>query len=95
MEDLIARLSSIELKVRVLIDENKQLKKKYNALQVKYDEQCQDIYSKEFKISELENKINVLRISGNISGGKDAVKLKQFITEIEREIDKCIDLLDK
>ncbi|MDR1951188.1 MAG: hypothetical protein LBP96_03045 [Bacteroidales bacterium] len=68
---------------------------KNNTFETKCKDQDQIIYQQKQKITELENKINVLKISGGFSSGKDSTKAKLAINELVRDIDKCIGLLNQ
>jgi HrpA-like RNA helicase len=95
MENIIDLTVGIEQKVFRLLKKQADLSLKNNTLETKCKDMEQIIHQQKQKIAELENKINVLKISGGFSSGKDSAKAKLAINELVREIDKCIGLLNQ
>jgi hypothetical protein len=95
MENIIDLAASIEQKARRLLQKQAHLSLENATLETKCKDMEQIIHFQKQKISELEHKINVLKISGGFSSGKDSTKAKLAINELVREIDKCIGLLDQ
>jgi archaellum component FlaC len=50
---------------------------------------------KEYKILELQEQINTLKLANALVGGRDTHDAKVKINRIVREIDKCIALLNR
>ncbi len=95
MEDLIALFSGVDYKIRKLIQANEQLRRERSVLEIKLQEQELVINNQKHKITELENKVNVLKISTGLASEKDNSKAKKAINELIKDIDKCISFLDK
>ncbi len=95
MENMIDLSAKIEEKVLLLLQKKADLTLKNNSLETKCNNYEQIIYNQKQQIAELEKKINVLKISGGFSSGKDSTKAKLAINELVREIEKCIGLLDQ
>ena len=54
------------------------------------------IQDRDIKINELEIKYERVKLSGALLGeGENAVEAKEKITELVREIDKCVALLNR
>lgn len=82
IDDLIQRYSALE-------EENKNLK----TLSEKLESLLRE---RENEIKELEKKYEILKLTGALLGETEyGSEAKKKITELMREIDKCIALLDK
>jgi len=80
-----------------------ELLNKYNGLKT----ECEDLRNgnealknmlqdREVKIKELETKYERIKLSGALLGeGENAKEAKKKITELVREIDRCVALLNK
>jgi predicted nucleic acid-binding Zn-ribbon protein len=54
------------------------------------------LYDREEKLKELEIKYERVKLSGALLGeGENAYEAKKIITELVREIDKCVALLNR
>jgi len=54
------------------------------------------LYDREEKLKELEIKYERIKLSGALLGeGENAFEAKKKITELVREIDKCVALLNR
>lgn len=53
------------------------------------------IGKKDAQIRQLEDKIKMLKIAEGLGKGKDTTRAKLRINELIREVDKCINLLNK
>lgn len=95
MENIIELTTKIEGKVHSLLRKQATLSLQNTTLSAKCNDLEQIIEHQKQKITELENKINVLTISGGLSSGKDSTKAKMALNELVREIDKCIGLLNQ
>ncbi len=94
MADASSLVTSIESKVqkligrqKTLIAENERYQKEIVELKQKIEEQLQDIQEKEVKL-------NVLKTVQVLENTEGTVEAKARITELLREIDKCIGLLN-
>ena len=95
MGNIIELAAGIEQKAHLLLRKQAEMSLKNNTLEAKCKDLEQINHQQKQKILELENKINVLKISGGFSSGKDSAKAKLAINELVREIDKCIGLLNQ
>ena len=94
MKDLSALVANLKIKAeklvekhQVVIEQNKQLLNEVLEFKV-------DLNKRNQQLSEMENKIKVLKISKSVdSESTKDVKLK--INEMVREIDKCIAQINK
>jgi peptidoglycan hydrolase CwlO-like protein len=95
MENTSTLVSGLEYKVRKLVDRQQKLEQQYQDLQQKNIELNNLIENQKNRIKELEEKITILKLVKTIEQkeGKSEAKLK--ITELMREIDRCIGLLNK
>jgi predicted nucleic acid-binding Zn-ribbon protein len=82
LDELLDRYSTLKREVDELKSSNKALK---TVLQ-----------DKEEKINELEIKYERIKLSGALlGGGENANEAKKKITELVREIDRCVALLNR
>jgi len=95
MGNIIDLAVGIEQKIHHLLKNQAELTLRNSTLETKCNDMDQIINHQKQKILELENKINVLKISGGFSSGKDSTKAKLVINELVRDIDKCIGLLNQ
>jgi HrpA-like RNA helicase len=95
MGNIIDLALGIEQKTHRLLKNQAELVLKNNVLDTKCRDLEQIIHHQKQKITELENKVNVLKISGGFASGKDSTKAKLAINELVREIDKCIEHLNQ
>ena len=82
LDELLDRYNNLKREVEELRNGNKVLKT--------------DLQDKEQKINELEIKYERIKLSGALmGGGEDANEAKKKITELVREIDRCVALLNR
>jgi phage shock protein A len=94
MSSVLNFVTSIENKLLKVIEEQKELRNKTDE----YQHEIQELkkINEEHKkiIHQLEDKINTLRITKTLETKEGAVKAKERITKLVREIDHCIGLLN-
>ncbi len=89
MKDLSLLVSDVKQKAEKLIEKHEILAEKNAKLLNEVEKIKQELEIKDQQISELNNKVKLLKIAGSVdAGGTKEVKLK--INEMVREIDKCI-----
>ncbi|MCB0402571.1 MAG: hypothetical protein KDD41_10845 [Flavobacteriales bacterium] len=89
MKDVSLLTSGIRQKVEKLIAKQSSLQSENTKLSEQIIKIKQELEEKSQRISELEDKVNMLKIAGSVdSESTKEVKLK--INEMVREIDKCI-----
>jgi predicted nucleic acid-binding Zn-ribbon protein len=82
LDELLNRYNNLRTEVADLKNGNELLKAKLN--------------DREVKMKELEIKYDRIKLSGALLGeGENALEAKKKITELVREIDKCVALLNR
>ena len=83
------KIDELLSKYNAFKDETAELKKNNNVL-------SETIHDKEVKIKELEIKNEQIKLTGALLGESgNAIEAKKKITELVKEIDKCVALLNK
>lgn len=89
LQVLNIKLDELLNRYRNLLNEYDELKKKNEALNLRLQE-------KEEKIKELESGYERIKLTGALTGGaENAQEARRKITELVREIDKCVALLNR
>ncbi len=88
-------ISSIELKIRNLIEQQRSIKEENNYLKQQKEEITKTLEVQKSIITDLENKYGILKVSKALERNTGSKDVKKKITELVREIDKCISLLNK
>jgi len=95
MENAAKMISSVEIKVKRLIEQQKEAKEKLKL----YPNEIQELKTineqQQKTINELKDKIKLLKIAKTTETKEGAVDAKLKINEMVREIDKCIGLLNR
>jgi hypothetical protein len=94
MSGISNRLSGIEEKIRTLISRQSALQEQLKIKETELSELLQLNTRQKKIITELEEKLKLIKLSKTIENkdGAQAAKLK--INELVREIDKCMGLLN-
>jgi|TARA_B110000090_G_scaffold196352_1_gene233254 hypothetical protein len=88
-------LSSIELKVSILVESYTELKKIKSDLDTEKNQLFEKLNAKEIEIASLQEKIKLINISKTVDVSSDDIKnTRMKINSYVREIDKCIALLN-
>ncbi len=83
-------------KLDELFDRYNTLKEEVNVLKSGNDVLINKLEERELKVKELEIKYERIKLSGALSGeGESALEAKKKITELVREIDRCVALLNR
>jgi hypothetical protein len=94
MMNLTLLVSGIELKLQKLIEKQKELNEKTE----KYLKEIQELNKindkQKEEISKLKEQYRILKLSKTLETKEGAVEAKAKISELVREIDKCIGLLN-
>ncbi len=94
MENLSLTVKNIKTKVLALVKKQQQTQDQLEQERKKVMQLNEEIARLKVEINELENRNNVLKITGNTSdGGNREMKLK--LNELVREVDKCIAQFNK
>ena len=95
MENTAKMISSVEIKVKRLIEQQKEVKEKLRLHQIEIQEQKTINEEQQKTMNELKEKIKLLKIAKTTETKEGAVDAKLKINEMVREIDKCIGLLNR
>lgn len=94
MKDLSVRVASLKNKAENLVRNYQKAQEENKNLTEKIEKLTKELIQKSQQISELNNKVNLLKISGSVD--KESTKdVKLKINELVREIDKCIAQINK
>jgi len=89
LKNLNNKIDGLIQRFKALEEENKNLKSLIERLERVLGE-------RENEIKELEKKYEIIKLTGALLGESEyGLEAKKKITELVREIDKCIALLDK
>lgn len=93
MEKTAEMISSIDLKVKKLIEQYAELKEKLRQSQDEKKELTSINENQQKEINELKEKVKLLKIAKTTDKQEGAADARLKINEMVREIDKCIGLL--
>lgn len=95
MERVEQMISILQAKISQLVEENRQLKHRVLEL-TKQSSDCQNLLEeKEEALRKLESKSQLITAARQIEDKTDSDKVKVKIDELVREIDRCINLLNR
>ena len=93
---LQAQLTSLERKMKLLINDYQQVKKEVSLLQSENNSLKSGLQEKEEQINNFQNTIKIGKIVGSIDAEEgNSSQLKHRVDDYIREIDKCIAHLSK
>jgi len=95
MDDTGLLISGIDSKVRKLVKGYNKIQDQYKTASEKEKELENTVLIQKKQITELEKKIEVLKITKTLNSSEGTVEVKQKINTLVREIDKCIKQLNK
>ncbi len=95
MEKIKDLLKGLETKTSLLVENQRKLREENIKLKNQKQEYLNLIENKEIRIKQLEEKLQVIKIARSVENLGDSVIVKERITDLVREIDKCIGLLNK
>jgi len=95
MDDLSLIVSSLEYKVKKLIDLQKKSKEKIKGLTEENKELLAITNQQKSAINNLDEKYKISRLANMVEKGNGTAEVKLKINEMVREIDKCIALLKR
>ena len=91
LESINSELQSLERKLVLLINEQKNLKSKTILLEQQKKELEELLNARNEQIQSFQNQIKISKIAGSVGADrKDASELKKKIDEYMGEIDRCI-----
>jgi len=89
-------LKLLNIKLDELLNRYNNLKTECTDLRNRNDELAVVLQERDERIRELETKYERIKLSGALLGeGENALEAKKRITELVREIDKCVALLNR
>jgi len=89
-------LKNLNSKLDELLDKYINLKTEYTQLKTGNEAMKSQLQDRENRIRELEIKNERIKLSGALLGeGENATEARKKITELVREIDKCVALLNR
>ncbi len=95
MLDFETQISSIDFKVRQLINERNTLILKVSELQEKQKELEDEINNSSIIIKKLEEQNKILKLGNTLNNKGDSTEIKIKINRLIREIDESIETLTK
>ena len=91
LERINSELQSLERKLHLLINEQKNLKAKNSILEQQKKELESQLFSRNEQVQSFQNQIKISKIAGSVGADrKDASELKKKIDEYIGEVDRCI-----
>jgi predicted RNase H-like nuclease (RuvC/YqgF family) len=94
MADTSELVSGIEHKIYRLIGKHRQTLAENERFCEEIGELKKKLEEHRIKIEEFENKLNILKTTGTLENREGSVAAKARISDLLREIDKCIGLLN-
>lgn len=95
MEDASILISGIEYKIKVLAENNNSLFEENAKLKQQNSELNDRVQRQQNELSSLEEKAVILKVSKTFGSDTDRQSAKIKINELVREIDECLNLLNK
>lgn len=93
---LNTELQALERKVRLLLNDNHSLKSERESLQREILDIKSILTAKEKQLHDFQNKINISTIADSITTGESEIsEVKEKLNEYIKEIDRCIQYLNK
>jgi len=93
---LNTELQALERKIRLLLNEYHSLKKEHEMLKDENLDLKETISLKDKQLYDFQNQLNITTIVDNITTGeREASEVKERINEYIKEIDRCIQYLNK
>ncbi len=95
MEDASILISGIEYKIKVLAENNKALFDENTKLKQLNSVLNDQVQQQQNELGSLEEKAAILKVSKTFGSDTDRQSAKIKINELVREIDECLNLLNK
>ncbi len=95
MEEASVLISGIEYKIKVLAENNKALLEENAKLKQQNSELDNLVQKQQNELNSLEEKAAILKVSKTFGSDTDRQSAKIKINELVREIDQCLNLLNK
>ena len=88
-------LQKLEEKIRQLAEDHKRTKTEKDLLIRQSVTQHQLIEEQKIEIENLKQQVQALQIAKTVESNQDTTRVKEKIQDLVREIDRCIELLNK
>lgn len=95
MKEVDQVISGIKVKIKKLIDQQQNDELQINQLKKEIKELNNLVVEQTQQIRTLEEKNRILTVTKTLESTSETNEVKKKITELVREIDKCISLLNK
>jgi hypothetical protein len=95
MEDASILISGIEYKIKVLAENNKALFDENTKLKQLNSTLKDQVQEQQTELNSLEENAAILKVSKTFGSDTDRQSAKIKINELVREIDECLNLLNK
>ena len=95
MKDTSILISGIEYKIKMLAEKNKSLSEENKILKQKQSEINALVHLQQNELDLLKEKTSVLEVSKTFGSDTERQSAKNTINELVREIDECLNLLNK
>lgn len=95
MEDTSVLISGIEYKIKVLAERNKALLDENTLLKQQNSDLKSMVEQQQSQLKSTEEKAAILKVSKTFGSDTDRQSAKIKINELVREIDECLNLLNK
>lgn len=95
MSEILTKLGELEKQLKAHMKDRSESQRISDSVRERTRQLEAELSKKNDRISELEEGLKVLKTAGSIQGnGADVAEAKGRISEMVREIDKCIALLN-
>lgn len=95
MLNLETTLASIDYKLRCLLEDNAALKGEVQRLTAENAELKEKLKNQELEKSNLYKQIDVIKLRNTLTAKGDSTEIKLKISQLIRNIDKSLELLNK
>ena len=95
MEDLHTLISSIDYKVRKLLDDKRKLENSIDGLLIEKQKLDKIVSEQSQEIINLKEQIKILKLGEAVKSNSDITEVKLKINNLVRKIDKCVGMITK
>jgi hypothetical protein len=95
MDHVAGYLLKIEEKIRILTENHQKIKTEKDLLIKQSVIQQRTIEEQKIEIENFKKQVQALKIAKSVESNEETGKVKDKIQDLVREIDRCIELLNK
>lgn len=95
MEDLHTLISSIDYKVRKLLDDKRKLEHSIEGFITEKQKLDKIVLEQSQEIINLKEQIKILKLGEAVKSNSDITEVKLKINNLVRKIDKCVGMITK